>query len=182
MADCTHKCPNCSAVFRDSDSKAPLKPSLVPREIVDTNSVPHEAQIPSIRDFISRARAYMGTLEPRLALLQSSLDQLAQEKHELAQEIRKHEGSISLIRSMPTEILSTIFAFTVSRTTLQSAPWTVSAVCARWRATVISQPKFWTSIVLDAMEYRDLPNLWRVKQQLLRSGELPLDIEFLALH
>ncbi|KAJ7180805.1 hypothetical protein C8R46DRAFT_1319111 [Mycena filopes] len=184
MADCTHKCPNCSTVFRDSDSKAvssPLKPSLVPREILDTDTVPHEAQILSIRDFISRARAYMEALEPRLALLQSSLDQLAQEKHELAQEIRKHEGSISLIRSMPTGILSTIFAFTVSLSWVETAPWTVSAVSARWRATVISQPTFWTSIVLSAMDYRDLPNLLRLEQQLLRSGKLPLDIEVSAL-
>ncbi|KAJ7180791.1 hypothetical protein C8R46DRAFT_1070626 [Mycena filopes] len=188
MADseCTHKCPNCSTVFRDSDLKAlsiPLQPSVVPREIVDTNNIPHEAQVPSVRDFIVRGRAYVDILDAKRALLQASLDQLDQEMDELDKEIRKHEGSISLILSMPTEILSTIFAFTVSRvTTLESAPWTVSAVCARWRATVTSQPSFWTSIVLRPRRYPDLPNLWRVEQQLLRSGELPLDVEFSALY
>ncbi|KAJ7759130.1 hypothetical protein B0H16DRAFT_1534474 [Mycena metata] len=169
MTESTHKCPNCSTVFIGLDSKVPPpNPSPVPREILDTNYPPSEFQLSSIRDFISRGRAYIQILDDKAALLRPLILQA------LTREIWKHEGSMSLLRGMPTEILSTIFAFT---STTEQAPWTVSAVCVRWRAIATSQPNFWTSIRLPSPP-GSFMNTLRLERQLQRSGELPLDIEF----
>ncbi|KAJ7648562.1 hypothetical protein DFH06DRAFT_1095302 [Mycena polygramma] len=130
---------------------APHEPSLVPRDILETNDPPLESQIPFLRDFVTRGRVRISLLEDEMALLQTSLDNLSKERDELVVEIRKHEGALSPLRRTPTEILSHIFIFTLPpyRLNHEPAPWTVSAVCARWRTIVISQPCFWTSIDLS---------------------------------
>ncbi|KAJ6519111.1 hypothetical protein C8R45DRAFT_1085163 [Mycena sanguinolenta] len=82
---------------------------------------------------------------------------------------------------MPTEIMSHIFAFILlpHQPNPASAPWTVSAVCARWRAIIISQPCFWTSI-----RYNDTcsspSDLAKLETQLRRSGQSSLSVEFVA--
>ncbi|KAJ7180807.1 hypothetical protein C8R46DRAFT_593926 [Mycena filopes] len=93
--------------------------------------------------------------------------------------IQTHE---SCLCCMLTEILSLIFDFTAlpRGPTTQTAPWTVSAVCARWRTIAISQPHFWTFIDLRS-PLRTSMSLTRLKIQLARSGELPLDVQFSML-
>ncbi|KAJ7918622.1 hypothetical protein B0H13DRAFT_282997 [Mycena leptocephala] len=59
----------------------------------------------------------------------------------------------------------------------EPAPWTVSAVCARWRAIVVSQPRFWVSIHHSD---RNRISSFRLETQLRRSAELPLNINFTA--
>jgi hypothetical protein len=90
----------------------------------------------------------MAALDAKIALFRSSLARLLEEKAELNVEIGMHEGGLSLLRCMPTEILSHIFEFSLPphQIDAKDAPWTVSAVCARWRTIVMSQSSFWTSI------------------------------------
>ncbi|KAJ7631302.1 hypothetical protein DFH06DRAFT_1479980 [Mycena polygramma] len=174
-----HGCPNCMTVLNPTEWKLPpFSPSLAPRDILETNDAPFESQVPFLRDFVSRGRTRMIVLEYEMALLQASLDKLAEERDGLDIEIRKHEGALSPLRRTPTEILSLVFSFTLSpdEEYVEPAPWTLSAVCARWRATVISQPCLWTSINLD--HSRELTSIFRLEAQLRRSGELPLEIEF----
>ncbi|KAJ6582031.1 hypothetical protein B0H19DRAFT_929574, partial [Mycena capillaripes] len=132
--------------FDSPDSKlSPFITSLVSRDILDTNDPPIESQIPFLRDFVSMGRARMTALDAKIASLQSSLDKLREERDGLDMEVQKHEGGLSPLRRMPTEILSLIFTFTLPpyQPGAEPAPWTVSAVCARWRLIVISQPYFW---------------------------------------
>ncbi|KAJ7656538.1 hypothetical protein DFH06DRAFT_1473720 [Mycena polygramma] len=174
-----HECPNCMTVLNPTEWKLPpFSPSLAPRNILETNDAPFDSQVPFLRDFVSRGRTRMIVLEYEMALLQASLDKLAEERDGLDIEIRKHEGALSPLRRTPTEILSLVFSFTLSpdEEYVEPAPWTLSAVCARWRATVISQPCLWTSINLD--HSRELTSIFRLETQLRRSGELPLEIEF----
>ncbi|KAJ7752783.1 hypothetical protein DFH07DRAFT_774308 [Mycena maculata] len=156
----------------------------VPSEILETNDPPAESQIPSIRDFISRARAQKIILNEQIALLQSSLDKtvdnvdkLLAERESLDIQIHKHEGALSPLRRMPIEILSLIFTYTMPpyRRYAESAPWRVSAVCARWRTIALSQPCFWTTIVIDRFRPTDRLSL---ETQLSRTGNLPLHIAF----
>ncbi|KAJ7864031.1 hypothetical protein B0H13DRAFT_1088406 [Mycena leptocephala] len=176
--DALHSCPNCMAVFNPSISKlAPFSPTPAPNDILETNNPPLESEIPLLQDFVSRGRARMTVLDSRLALLQSSFSKLLEERDELDIEIRKYEGALSPLRRLPTEIISLIFTFTLRlRVNDESAPWTVSAVCARWRATVIFQPCFWTSI--DYNHDVKSTNRFRLETQLQRSSELPLTIDF----
>ncbi|KAF8217007.1 hypothetical protein K438DRAFT_1551645, partial [Mycena galopus ATCC 62051] len=109
------------------------------------NDPPHESQIPFLRDFISNGHARMVALDARIALLQSSLDQLLAKKHKLDVEISIHEMGLSPLRSMPAEIMSCIFSFTLPphHPDTESAPWTVSVVCVRWHAIAIFEPRLW---------------------------------------
>ncbi|KAJ7446802.1 hypothetical protein FB451DRAFT_1291518 [Mycena latifolia] len=169
MEHALHLCSNCMAY-----PKSPLfNPTPVPRDIIDTNNPPSDAQIPSIRDFISSAHA-------RKIQLNAAIAKLIQEREALGVEIRKHQGALSPIRRIPTEILSHIFTFALPphlpERASESAPWIISAVSARWRAIVLSQPHFWSSI--DIRPPKILPSDFKLETQLRRSNELPLDVLF----
>ncbi|KAJ6480887.1 hypothetical protein C8R45DRAFT_1004007 [Mycena sanguinolenta] len=167
----------------------------IPRDILDTNNPPPESYIPILRHFVSTGRARLFDLKVQIALLSRSSSErskLCAELDLLALEVGKHEGALSPLRLFPPEMLSQIFAFTLpphqrdvaasGDRLAQSAPWTISAVCARWRAITISNPCFWASI--DYVSYQCLTNdirftnRLRLETQLRRSGELPLNIEF----
>ncbi|KAJ7918637.1 hypothetical protein B0H13DRAFT_2435113 [Mycena leptocephala] len=181
MAESTRsQCPNCKAVFNPCDSSLPpFSPSLASDDILETNNPPLESQIPFLQDFVSKGRARMALLNAKIALLQSSLDELLEERSVLETNIGKHEGGLSPLRHLPTEILSLIFALTLpphEPSWDASAPWTISAVCARWRATVVSQPCFWNSIYY--IHDDQSATSFRLETQLRRSGQLPLIIKF----
>ncbi|KAJ7894378.1 hypothetical protein B0H13DRAFT_1719328 [Mycena leptocephala] len=183
MTESTRSCLNCKAVFSPCDSSLPpFSPSLASDDILETNNPPLESQIPFLQDFVSKGRARMVLLNAKIALLQSSLDELLEERSVLETNIGKHEGGLSVLRRLPTEILSLIFALALpphwhTHTSWHMlAPWTISAVCARWRVTAVSQPCFWTSIYYN---YDDpFVSCFRLETQLRRSGQLPLNVEF----
>ncbi|KAF8216966.1 hypothetical protein K438DRAFT_1953844 [Mycena galopus ATCC 62051] len=128
-----------------------------------------------------------------MELLDSLKDKLSDETDALTVEIRMHENRLSLLHRMPTEIMSLMFAFTLPphQPDVQPAPWTASPVCMRWRAIVVSQPSFWTSICYarpsdqhsssTSSDDSDIilePLRRKFETQLRRSGHLPLNVEF----
>ncbi|KAJ6456085.1 hypothetical protein C8R45DRAFT_580954 [Mycena sanguinolenta] len=181
MVDRQVSCPKCMHRFSVSDMDPTQSPSLVSSDIVKTNDPPLDSQIPVLQDFISKGCARMATLETKIALLKSSLDKLVQQKDELAAEIRMHENALSPLRRMPTEILSHIFTYTLPphEPDAESAPWTVSAICARWRAIAVSDPCLWTTIRHDlTLKRGEDTDVLKCQIQLSRSGQLPLNVEF----
>ncbi|KAF7356324.1 F-box domain-containing protein [Mycena venus] len=180
----SNSCPNCMTICESSDHSdlklTPFTPTPVSRDILDSSDhSPLESQIPFLRDFIPRGRTRLAVLNENIALLKASLDKLVEERDALDVEICKHEGALSLLRHIPLEILALVFAFTLPpyQPDAASAPWTVSAVCARWRTTALSQPRLWASIDLK-YDRRNLTNGFRLETQLRRSGEIPLHAEF----
>ncbi|KAJ7625628.1 hypothetical protein FB45DRAFT_1004994 [Roridomyces roridus] len=160
-------------------SERPLFPSPLSSTFLETNDAPVESQIPSVRDFISRARTQKTRLAEEIAQLQSRLNVLYLEHDELDAQILQHEGVLSPLRRFPTEILSLIFTFAFTRDPTRSfkqdlEPWIVSAVCARWRAVVLLSPTFWTTI----NSYDSHFTLSNLTTQLSRSGNLPLTLHF----
>ncbi|KAJ7788777.1 hypothetical protein B0H14DRAFT_2472407, partial [Mycena olivaceomarginata] len=182
MVESLHSCPKCMHVFSLPDAALPpLTPTIALRDILETNDPPLDTQIPLLRDLLSNRRARMAALDAKIALFRSLLARLLEEKAELNVEIGMHEGGLSLLRCMPTEILSHIFKFSLPphQTDAEHAPWTVSAVCARWRTIVMSQSSFWTSIrYVDTS--CDETNGPKYETQLLRSGQSHLDVEFVV--
>ncbi|KAF7330743.1 F-box domain-containing protein [Mycena venus] len=173
MMESIHLCPNCLNAF---DEDPPLNPTLVSSDILESNEPPPDSQIPLLRDFITKGLTRMDSFNAKIRLLQSSLDRLLEEKNELEIEIEKHRASLSPLRRMPPEILSLMFAFALPpfQPDAEPAPWTVSAVCARWRATTLSQPVFWTFVDLNG----PFTNRYRLETQLERSGDLPLNVKY----
>ncbi|KAF7370267.1 ABC protein [Mycena sanguinolenta] len=170
-------CPKCMHILSLPEHSIPT--TLISSDIVQTNVPPLESQIPVLQDFISKGRARMAALEAKIALLGSLMGKLVQEKDELAAEIRMHEDSLSPLRRMPTESLSHIFAFTLPphQMDAEPAPWTVSAVCARWRAIAVSDPSLWTTIRHD-LERGEGTEALKAQLQLSRSGHMPLNVIF----
>ncbi|KAJ7314401.1 hypothetical protein DFH08DRAFT_716765 [Mycena albidolilacea] len=172
-------------------------PPISPGNVLDTNNPPLESQIPLLQEFVSRGRARLVVLHDQMVLLQSRLGEIRKESDALAKEVLKHEGSLSPLRRLPTEILLRIFTFTLpphqrdpdnaaftnahpNPRMVERAPWTVSAVCARWRAIAVCQPRFWAHIDYHSYYNRNnrFMNRLRLETQLRRSGETPLNVEF----
>jgi len=174
-------CPQCLAPFDTVD--APKLGLQIPSDILDTNRPPTDPEILCIQSVIAEERTRKTRLEARIAALQVLLNTLMADHDSLEEEIRTHEGTLSLLRRMPPELLSLTFVF-ASRSTRfdrrDPAPWTVSQVCRRWRAIVLSQPSFWASIDLDFGRIVDgkTKTTFRLEAQLKRSGNLPLYIDF----
>ncbi|KAJ6582059.1 hypothetical protein B0H19DRAFT_891841, partial [Mycena capillaripes] len=117
---------------------------------LDTNDPPAEFNLSCIREFVSRGSARRAVLDSKIAPLQEELEKLLSERNSLDTDIRKHEGALSPLRRMPTEIISFIFTFALppfayssNIMTVQEGPWILAAVCSRWRKIVLSCPCFW---------------------------------------
>ncbi|KAJ6481255.1 hypothetical protein C8R47DRAFT_1135170 [Mycena vitilis] len=171
-------------------SANPVNPSTIPRHILDTNEPPADFNISSLREFVSRGSARRTVLDSRIAPLKAELEKLLGERNSLDAEIRKHEGALSPLRRVPTEIICTIFTLALHPSTYSSniinveeGPWVLSAVCSRWRTIVLSQPCFWTHLFLDFTD--DPPEseslaalLPTLEAQLERSQQSPLHVTF----
>ncbi|KAJ6593312.1 hypothetical protein B0H19DRAFT_16957 [Mycena capillaripes] len=175
-----------------SSLNQPVGSSPISRVILDTNNPPAEANLSSIREFVSRGSARREVLDAKIGSLKAELEKLLEERNFLDTEIRKHEGALSPLRRMPTEIISLIFTFATPPVTpsnnlmdVQEGPWVLSAVCGRWRTIILSSPWFWTSLYLDFTDDDpELPSfagvLPMLEAQLERSQRLPLNITFYA--
>ncbi|KAJ6581990.1 hypothetical protein B0H19DRAFT_521712 [Mycena capillaripes] len=180
---------NNTSLLSDSADKS-VDPSLISRDILDTNDPPAELNISSLREFVSRGSARRAYLDSKIAPLKAELERLLEERNALDTEIRKHEGALSPLRHMPTEIISLIFIFALppfafheNVMSVREGPWVLAAVCSRWRKIVLSQPRFWTSLFLDFTD--DPPEsasllglVQTVEAHLERSQQLPLRIIF----
>jgi hypothetical protein len=126
------------------------------------------------------------------APLQTDLEKPHEETASPGSEIRKRDEAPSPIHSIPPEIVSLIFEFTLppfvpsyGLASVQNGPWVLSAVCSRWRYIALSQPSLWTTIFLDFTdEDWDAPSFELIQPKLAaylaRSKQLPLNITFRA--
>ncbi|KAJ7625622.1 hypothetical protein FB45DRAFT_69661 [Roridomyces roridus] len=135
-------------------------------------------QILAIRSFLRHARARKSRLDEKIASLEATLNDLYSERDALDKEIRNHTAALSPIRRMPNEILSLVFSLVLANDAelhylVDSAPWTLSAVCARWRSVALS-PIFWTKISNWERRF----SLEKLAIFLSRSGSSPLRIYF----
>ncbi|KAJ7631368.1 hypothetical protein DFH06DRAFT_1224340 [Mycena polygramma] len=179
-----------AAVLSALPSDKSVDPSTISRDILDTNDPPADFNISSIREFVSRGSARRAVLDSKIAPLKAELKKLVDERNALDTEIRKHEGAISPLRRLPTEVICIIFtlalppfAYSSNVMNVHEGPWVLSAVCSRWRTIALSQPCFWTHLSLDFTnsppESPSLPALLpTLEAQLERSQQSPLHVTF----
>ncbi|KAJ7763663.1 hypothetical protein DFH07DRAFT_812695 [Mycena maculata] len=166
-------CTHCVALLQTESSLPPI-----PSDILSTNRPPLDTEILCIRDVVAAEKTRKTRLDAQIAALRSSLKKLIADRDSLKEEIRLHEGTLSPLRRMPTELLSLVFK-SAAVPDKDPAPWTISQVCRRWRAIVVSQPSFWASIFLD-FQFEDTYSITRsrLEGQLQRTGNLPLNVVF----
>jgi hypothetical protein len=84
-------------------------------------------------------------------LLLKRVSALREEKKQLQERSDKHAGLLSLVRTLPHDILSEIFIAGLSGRPevvfmRRSWPYVVSQVCSRWRKIACATPALWSSI------------------------------------
>ncbi|KAJ6592318.1 hypothetical protein DFH09DRAFT_1273393 [Mycena vulgaris] len=155
--------------------------------ILDSNDPPSELEACSIRDLLTAGRQHEARLYKEIASASAaSREHLVAQRVALTRQIAEYEGALSLLRQMPTEILSLVFNFSILMDPNRSpfddhALWILSQVCARWRTIMLPQPALWAVIKLDLYQLSD-GCIFRLENQLQRSGQLPLKIDFTCSH
>ncbi|KAJ7784613.1 hypothetical protein B0H16DRAFT_1877035 [Mycena metata] len=187
----------------------PLPPpdsSLNITHLLKSNDAPLDSQIPLVRECISNEQnqvaaldahiesldAHIKSLNAQIKSVKSSLAEVAKKRVAAKKRIRQHHAVLATVRRMPPELLCEIFAWTLLDASANAAkakpPWYLGHVCQSWRHAAVSHPALWASIVIDcAMPTDDtllLPAkairlLSRTEVQLLRSGDVDLDIRLL---
>lgn len=176
----------------------PLEPvNCTSREFLDNNAPPAEIHISFLEEYLSRGTMRRTCIDSKIAILRAALDNMVAERDRLEADMRKHEGAISVMRRLPTEILSLIFSFVptnqnlLDHRTTSGGPWSISTVCSRWRSIALAQPSLWTDICLDFASVLDLHfgrkgfassgKASKLEAHLERSAQLPLAVEFYSV-
>ncbi|KAJ7763666.1 hypothetical protein DFH07DRAFT_1059309 [Mycena maculata] len=151
--------------------------------ILNSNDPPNELEARSIYDLMITGLIQRTVLDAQIdsAALLPSQEALIKERDALDCQISEYQACLSIIRHIPTEILSLIFAFAVDiprdSSSHKQIIWTISHVCARWRTITLSQPALWAVVNIDLSGMGDRSR-FRLGTQLRRSGKSPLNITF----
>ncbi|KAF9019014.1 hypothetical protein BDZ89DRAFT_932441, partial [Hymenopellis radicata] len=89
-----------------------------------------------------------------LSDLNNVIDHFTQRRDAVASSLSLHTASISPIRVLPQELLTTIFYYasfdvTDSLDCKSGSPWVLGRVCGLWRDILLSTPLLWSTVVLD---------------------------------
>ncbi|KAK7024946.1 hypothetical protein R3P38DRAFT_1054996 [Favolaschia claudopus] len=151
-----------------------LAPSLDPSpvdanaaldDVLGTNNPPNELNLAAVRGLVSQSSLLRATMNARLSSLKAETEKILEDRKALDAQIRRYQGALSPLRRYPTELLSLIFTFAVHPMDYESdledfglmgmrmRPWTLAAVCGRWRNIVLSQSNLWAFLCLDFQDF-----------------------------
>ncbi|KAJ7648241.1 hypothetical protein DFH06DRAFT_574159 [Mycena polygramma] len=186
----TQLCHHCGAppltlrLLAESESQpAVSSESLELTHLLRSNDPPLESELPSIREAIGDGKdrirvfdAQIGSLETQIHDLRAALSRYQSRRDEVAQSVRRHQSVISPIRRVPAELICEIFlAASTSEDGMTKPPWYLGQICRSWRNYAVSYPALWVSLTVGPSVGL---TLWRLKEQLLRSANAPLDIHW----
>ncbi|KAJ7131390.1 hypothetical protein C8R44DRAFT_774763 [Mycena epipterygia] len=149
--------------------------------LLESNDVPHDSEIPAIRQIIAENQSNL-----QIDVLRNT-EELIRERDEREECVRKHTAVLSPIRRVPPEVMGQIFALTlpwhtkrVGDETMLSPPWRLGHISRTWRHWALADPFLWTTIIISG-HYPDLLDIYplsMMETQLLRSGNVPLAVTF----
>ncbi|KAJ7285348.1 hypothetical protein C8J57DRAFT_1120522 [Mycena rebaudengoi] len=113
-------------------------------------------------------------LQGVIANLQGAIMSLHRQCAELHDFANIHNGMISGMRRLPSELLSEIFLRYVRMETRFRGPWIIATVCCRWRAVALSSPLLWCHF----LDIRRRTPVALLSKQLERSGNAPIYLNF----
>ncbi|KAF9254438.1 hypothetical protein L218DRAFT_493840 [Marasmius fiardii PR-910] len=129
---------------------------------------------------------YLQDAEEEMERLQTAIYALQSKRNRLKATTDLYRSLLSPIHSMPSEILTTVFAFyfdenVLSREQLPAAIQ-LSMVCGRWRDIVRSTPSLWSSISIDFVawtkDFHVLNQLTECFMEQSKQSPLKLSIHF----
>ncbi|KAJ7762500.1 hypothetical protein B0H16DRAFT_1529037 [Mycena metata] len=165
-----------------------------------TNYCPTDDEVVEIRDLLVEPLTHLKRLEARIADLQKTIDELAEERVAVSTYVDAHRALISPVRRLPLDILQEIFVacLPTDRNCVMSmaeAPVLLGRICSSWRALSLSTPRLWCSLhIVEPMsgnvdllgrrinslvfEEKLAQRLETTAKWLSRSTQLPLSISF----
>jgi hypothetical protein len=153
------------------------------KDILNTNTVPSDAECQRIHDLLSDPRRQCADLTEQIARLQKSLNDLTRDRNELQSFIDAHLALVSPARRLPDDVIREIFVAALqvpSRNCVMSAtepPLLLCHISRAWRALALSTPQLWTSVhiaVSTGLQLERMASM--VDTWLSRSGVLPLSL------
>ncbi|KAJ6505672.1 hypothetical protein C8R47DRAFT_1102176 [Mycena vitilis] len=176
-----HQCMAACVCGLPPDGLPPLHPLPATHPLLTNNDPPAESETAQISDFLAGARKRRDGLDSNIATVAAILDTLVKERDLLAHDIRSHEGIISPLRQLPTEILCRIFVMArkpLANFELPKAPWYLGQISKRWREIALGMPVLWSSFwVYTAKGYIQPTRLLeQFQEQFRRAGDSPLDV------
>ncbi|KAJ7491363.1 hypothetical protein B0H11DRAFT_2008818 [Mycena galericulata] len=166
-----------------SESQVLLLPARLTR-LLESNEVPLDTEIPTIREIISENQARVDALNARSGL-PTAMEQLITERDKITDNIRRHTAVISPLRRMPSELIGEIFSLTqctrrIGGGFVTCPPWRLGHVCRFWRHSALSIPLLWSSIEVSQTP-RNIPLIdayppSMIETLLLWSGNVPLHV------
>ena len=153
-----------------------LPPSPTPH-LLKKNEVPSTEDKDDIRDYLEQLDHFLEKSKHKRNLITRYNVQQAEKLAEVHRRLLQTSA-----RELPTEIIQHIALCTVEDTA--KLPWTLSWVCSAWRRAVVGYQQLWCT--LPSIRLVDLASeISRsrgVDKLILRSGNLPLNIDISALH
>jgi hypothetical protein len=172
---------------------APSTPTPVPpipepafdyTHLLTRNDVPHDSEIPFIRDIITDGQNRVDALDIKIRHLEATLAKFARQRDENAEHLRQHRAILHPIRRVPPELICEIFALTLAMDHVSGnngeiadkPPWHLGHICQSWRSYGLAYPQLWNSITIPSSPIQDGYSM--LETQLLRSANAPLRIHW----
>ncbi|KAJ7267344.1 hypothetical protein C8J57DRAFT_364296 [Mycena rebaudengoi] len=151
------------------------------KDILNTNTVPSDAECQSINDLLKNPRKQCADFNAQISRMQKSLDDLMRDRDELQSFIDAHLALVSPARRLPDDVIREIFVAALpSRNCIMSAtepPLLLCKICRPWRALALSTPQLWASVHIAVPSSSRMEKMTTmVDNWLSRSGVLPLSL------
>ncbi|KAG8816069.1 hypothetical protein FRC17_000474 [Serendipita sp. 399] len=123
------------------------------RDLHTVMRTPTTVDVERARQNLKEGFAALETIESRIEKMRTELADLERQRDKLKEDIRLNSSISTTLRTIPYEVLSTIFELYLEG--YASSPWTLMGVCRQWRATAIQTKKLWSRILIsNPSEYR----------------------------
>ncbi|KAF9023484.1 hypothetical protein BDZ89DRAFT_1136671 [Hymenopellis radicata] len=184
MPQIAAQCTNCGAFTRrsfhyeeeyQSSVLERLRTSNFPATDEEISHVRHTI-LPTVSDDIS-------SIESKIASLHKVMRSMEEERERLINVQKRYHNLVSLHRTLPSEIWSEIFLYTLSSASdlnafnASGSIWQLSHVSRRWRSIALSLGSFWSTMDIRFPKVAQQDgDVQRLETIIHRSRERPLDI------
>ncbi|KAJ7620174.1 hypothetical protein FB45DRAFT_1062541 [Roridomyces roridus] len=154
---------------------SPCRPGLL-----TSNEPPLDAELPSIRDFLSQEQSTLDALN-------AHIEQIVLRRDATLESIREHVAVLSPARRVPADVWREIFLFVsfareVRGNEIPCPPWILGHICRSWREVALCSPLLWNFVEIARprskvpLRIQHTYPMSMIQSQLLRASSAPLDV------
>ncbi|KAJ2933058.1 hypothetical protein H1R20_g4028, partial [Candolleomyces eurysporus] len=131
------------------------------------NHIPSTDEVPQIRAFVEQEQAVIAQIDDEIELAEEALNALKARRAKHMANVNGNLALLSIVRSLPIDILTSIFMATFAEYKTYDGPPRISGrhpsvvlshVCRQWRQLALSTPLLWNEIRISTPEYPHSPD------------------------